>query len=164
MLEQRQEAPMADFDSTSSNPGPQAGNSGGTGASPGPGTSWRQQRRAERWARRADRHGDWGGLPIGGLIIIAVGLVFLAGNFGLHLPERWWAILILIPGAAALVSAVRFYRTDGKSPRVFGSAIGGLVMVSLALALFFGLNWGAFWPIILILVGAGIVARGYWQR
>ena len=71
---------MADFDSTSSNPGPQAGNSGGTGASPGPGTSWRQQRRAERWARRAERHGDWGGLPIGGLIVIILCIPLIASS------------------------------------------------------------------------------------
>jgi hypothetical protein len=164
MLGERQETPMSDPNSSSSTPGPQPTSSSDTGGSTGSSGNWRDQRRAERWARRAERHGDWGGLPIGGFIILAVGLVFLAGNFGFHLPERWWAILILIPGVAALVSAMRFYRTDGKSPRVYGSAVGGLLMVALALALFFGVNWGVFWPIILIVVGASIVARGYWQR
>jgi phosphatidylserine synthase len=157
---------MSDPDSTSSNPGPPPMGPDGTSGPAGsdPRGNWRDQRRAERWARRTERHGDWGGLPIGGLIILAIGLLFLAGNFGFHLPDRWWAIVILIPGAAALVSAVRFYRMEGKSPRVYGSAIGGLLMIALALALFFGVNWGVFWPIILIVVGVSIVARSYWQR
>lgn len=130
-----------------------------------PGGDWRAQRRSERQARRAERHGDWGGLPTGGIIVLAVGVLFLASNFGVHLPEHWWAILILIPAASALVSAARFYRIDGGAgPRVYGSAIGGALMLAIALALFFGLDWGIFWPVILIVVGAGIVLRSYWQR
>ena len=106
-----------------------------------------------------------GGLPIGGLIILALGVVFLAGNFGFHLPERWWAVVILIPAVAAIVSAIRFYRVDGTmNPRVFGPAIGGVLLLALALALFFGFNWSMFWPVILIVVGAGILLRGRWRR
>jgi hypothetical protein len=29
----------------------------------------------------------------------------------------------------------------------------------MALAIFFGLNWGLFWPIVLIVVGRAIIAR-----
>lgn len=130
-----------------------------------PGGDWRDQRRAERHARRDARHGMMGGLPIGGLVILALGVVFLAGNFGFHLPERWWAVVILIPAVAAIVSAIRFYRVDGTmNPRVFGPAIGGVLLLALALALFFGFNWSMFWPVILIVVGAGILLRGRWRR
>lgn len=134
---------------------------------PDPSTSgdWRDQRRAERQARRETRRDMMGGLPIGGLILLAIGVIFLAGNFGFHLPERWWAVVILIPAVAAIVSAIRFYRTDGTmNARVTGSAVGGVIMVALALALFFGLNWGMFWPVILIVVGASILMRNYWRR
>jgi phosphatidylserine synthase len=122
-------------------------------------------RRAERDERRMNRsRGDWGGLPIGGVIILLVGLIFLARNFGLDMPDNWWAIFILIPAAATLVSAVRFYRVDGTmSARAWGSAVGGVLMLAIALALFFGANWGVFWPVILIIVGVGIVFRGWRQ-
>jgi hypothetical protein len=35
-------------------------------------------------------HG-WGGVPIGGIVLLAIGVILLLGNFGLHLPPRWWA-------------------------------------------------------------------------
>lgn len=142
------------------------------GPEPGPTADWRDLRRAERHARRegrrqamAERMGrHWHGVPVGGIVVLAIGVVLLMGNFGFHLPPRWWAALILIPAVAALVSAIRFYRIDGGgSARVTASAIGGLVLLALALALFFGVNWGLFWPVILILVGIGMVSRSYWR-
>lgn len=154
---------MSDPNSTSS------GTSGSTGPTyiP-PSGDWRAQRRAEREARRAAwRNGTsragWGSLPIGGFIVLAIGVVLLAGNMGYNLPHNWWAILILIPAVAALVNAIRFYRAEGQSPRVMGSAIGGLVMLALALALFFDVGLGLFWPVIVIVVGIAIIARSMWR-
>lgn len=132
----------------------------------GPSGNWRDQRRAERDARRHDRHEmtGWGGLPIGGLIIVAVGVIFLARNFGLDLPPRWWAIFILVPAAAALVTAARFFRVDGGlSSRTVGSATGGILMLAVALVLYLDLNWAMFWPVLVIIVGVGVLARG-WRR
>jgi len=130
----------------------------------GAGATWRDQRRAERQAWRAHRHDmmgrGWGGFPIGGVVILAIGVILLLGNFGLHLPPRWWAIFILIPAVGLLVGAIRFYRVDNTmSGRAMGPTIGGTVLLALALALFFGLNLGVFWPVVLIAVGAAIVAR-----
>jgi len=140
--------------------------------STGPTGNWRDMRRAERDARReAWRSGrrdmmghSWGGFPIGGAIIILIGVVFLLGNFGFHLPPHWWAVLLLIPAVGLLVTAIRFYRMDSTmSGRVVGPAVGGVLLLGMALALFFGLNWGLFWPIILIVVGIGIVVRRGWR-
>lgn len=147
--------------STTTTPGSDGTSPGGTG----PTGDWRDQRRAEKHARRDAMRDRWGGVPIGGLIVLVVGVIFLAGNFGLHLPPRWWALFVLVPAAGALVSAARFYRQDGNlSTRVVGAATGGVLMLAIALALFLGVNWGMFWPVILIIVGAGIIARGYWPR
>ena len=105
-------------------------------------------------------HWNSGGLPIGGLIVLALGVVFLLGNFGFHIPGQWWSVVLLIPAVGLLVTAIRFYRLDGpQSPRVIGPAVGGAVLLAMALAIFFGLNWGLFWPIVLIAVGLGIVSR-----
>lgn len=101
--------------------------------------------------------------PLIGIVVVLVGLVFLAGNFGfrLPLPDRWWAFFILIPAAASLVAAARFYRVDGRiSHRVAGSATGGSLMLATALILFLDLDWGKFWPVMVIIVGLGLVVRG----
>ena len=115
--------------------------------------------------RRGMRHGNWHGMPIGGLIVLAVGVIFLARNFGLNLPDHWWALFIIVPAAATLVTAARFYRMDGGlSPRVSGTAMGGTLMLAIGIALFVGVNWSFFWPVLLIIVGLGILARGYWRH
>ena len=102
-----------------------------------------------------------------GLIVIAVGVIFLAGNFGIAipLPDRWWALFIFVPAAASLVTAARFYRIDERiTDRVVGPAIGGALMLAVASILFFDLDWGMWWPVLVIIVGLGIVVRGTARR
>ena len=63
--------------------------------------------------------------------------------------------------AFALVSAARFYRIDGRpSSRVVGPATVGALMLATALILFFDLEWSMYWPVMVIIVGLGILARG----
>lgn len=112
---------------------------------------------------QTDRNdGHWPGAPIVGLAVIAVGLVFLGRNFGmdLPLPDRWWALFIFVPAAASLVGSARYYRVDGRlSSRVVGSATVGALMLATALILFFDLRWSLYWPVMVIIVGLGIMAR-----
>lgn len=131
-------------------------------STPPPSGDWRAQRDAERQMRRS----GWNPAPIGGLIVIAVGVAFLlSNNFGIELPHNWWAIFVLVPAAASLVQAVRFYNRDGGlSSRVTGAATGGALMLAVALILFLDLDWSRFWPVLVIIVGVGIVARGMWRR
>ena len=44
-----------------------------------------------------------------------------------------------------------------------GPAIGGLVLLASRLRSSSALNWGLFWPMVLIVVGAAIVARSMWR-
>lgn len=127
----------------------------------GPNADWREMRRAERHARRDALGEMWPGVPLAGVILIGVGILFLLTNFGLELPQRWWAIFILLPAVAALVTAARFYNIDGKlTSRAAASATGGILMLAIALILYLDLNWSVFWPVLLIIVGVGILVRG----
>ena len=151
-------------DPNTSSPGPRGNDPAGPPNATGPTGNWRDMRRAERDARRGARHDmmgqGWGGFPIGAIVLIVVGVVFLLGNFGFHLPPHWWAVLLLIPAVGLLVAAIRFYRVDNTfAARAMGPAVGGVILLAMALAIFFGLNWGLFWPIVLIAVGAAIIAR-----
>jgi hypothetical protein len=137
----------------------------------GPDIDWRAARRAQRKARRAARrahsgeieHGGNGG-AIGGAILVAIGAVLLAGQFGYELPERWWAALLLIPAVGSLVAAIRQFRADDRvSHRVLGSLVAGIVFLALAGAVYFGLDWSVLWPALLIIVGLGIISRNAWR-
>ena len=131
---------------------------------PDPSSDWRDQRRADR----AQRHGMrrmGGGAPIAGLVILVIGAALLADNMGYHLPEHWWAALLLIPAGGSLVSAARFWRVDNRlSSRVIASLAGGVAFLLVACSIFFGMNWSFLWPALLIMVGAGLMARSYWPR
>ncbi len=109
----------------------------------------------------------WPGVPLVGLGVVAIGLIFLARNFGwdFPLPERWWALFILIPAGGALVTAARLYHQDNHvTQRVIGAATVGLLMLATALILFLGADWGDWWPVMVIIVGLGILARGARRR
>ncbi len=106
---------------------------------------------------------SWPGVPLVGLGIVLVGIIFLARNFGwdFPLPDRWWALFVLIPAGGALVTAARLYNQDGRlSERVMGAATVGTLMLATALILFLDLDWGTWWPVMVIIVGLGILARG----
>ena len=112
---------------------------------------------------RRPRDVSWPGVPLVGLGIVIVGVIFLARNFGFDfpLPDRWWALFILIPAGGALVTAARLYNQDGRlTERVIGAATVGALMLATALILFLDLDWGDWWPVMVIIVGLGILARG----
>ena len=130
-----------------------------------PPPDWREQRREERHQRREMRWKD-GGAWIGGGILILLGAVFLAQNLGAPLPRNWWAVFILIPAFASFSSAWSLYRRAGgqMTGGVRGGIVGGCILALLAVSFFFGLDWGRFWPVILILVGAAVMVGGVWRR
>ena len=96
-----------------------------------------------------------------GLILIVLGGMFLmqnAGTFDLPL-QNWWALFILIPAIGALDTALRTYRSAGNrlTAPVRGSLLVGLVLTFVTASFLFGLDWSYFGPILIILVGAGIL-------
>lgn len=134
---------------------------------PPPRSDWRTQRHTERMARRAARRegrASWAGPPLAAIILIVIGAGLLMQNFGFNLPERWWALLLLLPAIGSLVTAIRSYRAEGGTPDVIGALVGAIIFTALAFALFLGLDWGIFWPVILIALGVGLLARAYWPR
>ena len=105
-----------------------------------------------------DRNGKWGG----GAILIGIGLVFLLQNVTDFSFDNWWALFILIPGVASLVNAWQYYHEDGRfSERASGPFVGGLILLFIASIFIFGLDWGAVWPVFLIIAGFGALLKGW---
>ena len=99
------------------------------------------------------------GVPVFGIILITVGGLLLADNFGLieinfqHLLARFWPMVLVFLGVDQLTQ---------------GQRRGGLVLVILGVALQLLLvgwlnEWTLrrWWPLLLILLGAGMIHRHY---
>ena len=113
-------------------------------------------------SRSHSRHGEANWVP--GIILIAIGVIFLFTNLtGFHL-DNWWALFILIPAVKNFGSAWGSYQRHGrftKSAR--GSLTGGMILSLIASAFLFNLDWGLIWPIFLIIGGISALFSGWFD-
>jgi len=94
---------------------------------------------------------------VGGAILILIGLAVLLGNFG-AIWTNWWALLLYLIAGVNFVNSARSWRRTGAFGRAAaGSLTGGFVLAAIASIFFFNLSWVAWWPLILVAVGTGIV-------
>ena len=122
---------------------------------------WREQRRAERQARREARWQRHAGRPygwMGGAILILLGMVFLLQNMGIAFLTNWWALFILIPAVWAYFAAWNMYRENGRLTRGGAAPLTvGLLLTGLSFIFLFNLTIGLFWPVLLIAGGLVLV-------
>jgi hypothetical protein len=100
-----------------------------------------------------------------------LGLIFVFGGIALILNQldllpfelNWWALFIMLPAAGFLNGAYNRFRSHGNlfSMDVAFSALIGLFMTALSFSLLVGaawnINWSLFWPLILVLIGLGMI-------
>ena len=115
----------------------------------------RAQYRAER---RAARYAG-GGALIGGVALIAFGVIIMLQNMGLVQLHNWWALFILIPALGSFATAYGAYRTNGGRLNAMarGSFMGGLLLTTIALVFLLGLDFSLLLPVILIVAGLGML-------
>ena len=103
-----------------------------------------------------------------GLIFILGGTIILLNQMGsLPIKLNWWALLILFPSFGTLTSAYNRYRSTNNlfEMGVMIPTLVGLFMLLLSVSMLLGdainLNLRVYWPIILIVLGLGlIIGRG----
>ncbi len=139
------------------NENPKSDDSANGGTGTGTPDRW-ESRRMRREERRAARGG--GGAWAAGLLLIGLGVLFLLQNTGTVIAlNNWWALFILLPAIGAFGNAWRAYQAAGGrlTAAARGSLIGGLILVLITAIFLFGLNWGLLGPVVIILVGAGLL-------
>jgi hypothetical protein len=114
------------------------------------------------------------GTIIWAFILIWAGVVWLANNFGflerlgisldilpfeLPFPTEVWTVFFLGAGVILLIEVlIRLLVPDYRRP-VMGTIILAIVFFGIGLG-----SWELFWPLVLILVGASILLRGFFKR
>lgn len=93
-----------------------------------------------------------------GIVLILLGFIFLASQFGIFSSQNWWALFILIPAFGAFGSAYAIWKNVGSFNFWGWSAFyGGLFPLMVALIFMFDLEWSIYWPLFVILAGFGLL-------
>jgi hypothetical protein len=99
--------------------------------------------------------------PWFGIVLILLGFLFLAQQFGNFSFDNWWALFILIPAFSAFGSAYGIWRKAGRI--TFGAwttFYGGLFPLLVALIFLFDMDWGDYWPLFVMLGGFSLLVSG----
>jgi hypothetical protein len=104
-----------------------------------------------------------------GVVIICIGLAFLAGNLGIHLPflhwDNWWALFILIGAVAPATRAIARYRSVGTiDARVAHWVLSSLGTVVVALMFLLDVSLETWWPVFVVLGGLCMLVPGSRRR
>lgn len=114
----------------------------------------KQVEKREDWSWHSGRRQAW----VPGVILIAVGVVFLAQNYWGFQLTNWWALFILIPAISSISQAVESYQQAGSFDRkARGHAFWGLFFILLSATFVFGWSFGLMWPVFLILGGLAML-------
>lgn len=95
--------------------------------------------------------------PFAGIMLIAVGALFLAGTLGTidvgTLIRRWWPLVLVLVGVERLLLAPH-HRTGGFTVMAIGAALLAFTLGAVPW------HWiGRFWPLLLIGLGLWLVLR-----
>lgn len=101
-----------------------------------------------------------------GIVVILVGLLFLAREQGYNLDflwlKNWWALFILIPAVAMYARVLaRIRRTGRFDADAAGTLIGALSTTLVAVLFLLDLGFGKWWPVFVILGGVAILLSGF---
>lgn len=108
--------------------------------------------------RERDRYGN---RNLTAVILIIVGAGVLAAQaFGASF-DNWWALFILIPAFASLSKAWSAYqKQDGEfTSQVVRPGVTGVVLLVLVGVFLFDLDWSLMGGLVVILIGAAMLAR-----
>jgi len=97
-----------------------------------------------------------------GVILILLGGVFLLQQYTNFEFRNWWALFILIPAFGAFTSAVVLWQQSGRfTEGVRGSIGSGLMTLTVAVIFLLNLNWGVWWPLMVIMFGFTLLLSGF---
>ena len=99
-----------------------------------------------------------------GLIMIAIGVIFLINQYTSIRINNWWAIFILIPALFNWYKAYKIVQETGAFTQgAVQTLLASLFPLFIAAIFFFDMDWGKVWPVFIIL--GGITALGNdWGR
>lgn len=120
---------------------------------------------------RVTVHREWksqGGWVMG-IVVIALGVLFLLHNLGLHLAflefNNWWAVLILLCAIGPLSLAYRQYRASERiDANIAYYLTCAAAILSVGFIFLLDLRWDRWWPLFVIYGGLWMLVRRTYPR
>jgi hypothetical protein len=104
----------------------------------------------------------WSGMGWG-LLFIVVGLLFIAGNLGWMPGEMGWSYFAIGLGGIIVIGfLVRYFGVHTTFLNGLVSLVIGLALIFVGLSSLYGFD--AWWPLALIIVGAGYLVKSIWEN
>lgn len=98
---------------------------------------------------------------LAGLLLILLGSTFYMQSQGLFtFPfNNWWALFILVPALGSFERAGQNFQRHGNrmEQSTGGALLAGFILSLVALVFLFNFNWVVFGPLLIVLVGFGIL-------
>ena len=115
-----------------------------------------QPERDDWYERR--HHRDSTSAIFGGIFLILLGVLLFLASQGILAWDKWWQYFIVGIGTIMLIDGLVRYRKESIHRFRVGRIIGGIILIGIGLAFLLGaVTW---WPLILILVGIGVIIGG----
>lgn len=95
---------------------------------------------------------------VAGGALLFVGLMFITINLlGVGRLENWWGLFIVLPGLLFVGMGWQAREGNGRIPVLARFSLGlGLVVVTVAVMFLLNLNWGIWWPLMIVMPGAAL--------
>ena len=97
-----------------------------------------------------------------GLILILLGVLLFMANQGILSWSDWWKYFLIGLGGIFLIDAAIRGASGNFRGLIMGRIVSGFVLIAIGVFFLFGFT--TWWPIILIVVGIGIIAAGLLRR
>jgi len=92
-----------------------------------------------------------------GLVLILLGVLLLFQTQGWFTWNDWWKYLLLGLGVIFIIDALVRLARPSPRPRWGGRLVVGLVL--LLVGLIFVAGFGQWWPLILVVIGVGVIVK-----
>ena len=101
-----------------------------------------------------------------GIAVTLAGVVLLLSSSGTLKLGHWWALLILIPAVGSFAEAfIRLKHAGNRFTRQAAAGLsGGLFLAAVAVMFLFGLDWGRYWGIFIVLAGLSTILSAVGRR
>ncbi len=102
---------------------------------------------------------------IGGPVLVLIGAAMFADELGYELPDRWVALVLLLPAGVALAGSIRHASRQGRwNTHLLARAIAAILFGAIGVLLYLRTGTGLLLPTLIMALGVGAILRALFAK